>query len=321
MVSLFFKGSSLPFVGYKVIDIEGDTITPIIKWEVDPQDKNVVNFTAESSTGSDIDWSQSKWTFGDGSETQYGVTATHKYGLDANSREYKVSLTLYRRQDNGSSETKTATQTVRIADDKIFPVIKAKLHNNGYLVLSAEESEGRGLLLDRSVWIFEGQGDSSSYSKAIKGGVIKKKSYDKNSLISNSTQAKMDAQIRTGINFDSSQSAWGKYAQAFTGLSTFFSVSAGMSSEMGTQTQNNINSSDTVDDYDYSDFKDDNQSFSTQNTITGAMCKRDVNGAKSIRVTLFVYRSNPDGSLKGESITVDVIVESAKGGNGVIYGK
>ncbi|HOV13273.1 MAG TPA: PKD domain-containing protein, partial [Spirochaetota bacterium] len=165
MVSLFFKGSSLPFVGYKVIDIEGDTITPIIKWEVDPQDKNVVNFTAESSTGSDIDWSQSKWTFGDGSETQYGVTATHKYGLDANSREYKVSLTLYRRQDNGSSETKTATQTVRIADDKIFPVIKAKLHNNGYLVLSAEESEGRGLLLDRSVWIFEGQGDSSSYSK------------------------------------------------------------------------------------------------------------------------------------------------------------
>jgi hypothetical protein len=69
MVLMYLKGDSRPFVGYTSIDVAGDALLPIISWQKDSADPNTITFSAENSKGSNIDWTQCRWTFGDSSET------------------------------------------------------------------------------------------------------------------------------------------------------------------------------------------------------------------------------------------------------------
>jgi hypothetical protein len=166
-VLLYYKGSQKPFVGYTSVDVEGELFIPQITWDtqIEGGDPFVINFSASQSVGSNIEWSSAKWSFGDSSEVQYGAAAVHKYGVDSQKREYVVSLTLSRKSSNGTEEVKTVYKKIVIGSDKVVPKITAEV-KNGTLILSAEESEGRGLMLDRSVWLFEGQGDQTSGSES-----------------------------------------------------------------------------------------------------------------------------------------------------------
>lgn len=287
MVEMFFRNDDRPFVGYKDIDIEGDELKPVITWDLGSGggDANVVNFSARDSSGSGIDWSQTKWTFGDSSESRYGASVSHKYSIDSSAREYKVSLTLVRKNTNGAQETATVYKTVNIASDEIKPVLKAVVESSGYLVLTSEESEGRGLLLDRTSWLFEGEGDSSSTTENIKDGVMVS-----TTVVDDNT-----------VHFDAG-------VQVSNG---FVTASAGTSFVLGDVTNTTSN--------DYSDFIDKTDSFSTSNSHIGATCRRYVGNQKRIVVTMFVYRMESDGSMKGESITVNVDCAKAGSSNGVKY--
>lgn len=171
MVTMYYKGNTYPFVGYTSIDIAGDELIPVITCDLDgeKQDEFVVYFSGEASHGYNIDWTQTKWTFGDSSEAQYGPVVVHKYPLASAKQEYKVSLTITRRLANGIVETKTAYKTIKLDGDKIKPVIKAALFGD-HMFLSAEESEGMGLLLDRSSWLFPGKGESEAMPPAGRMG-------------------------------------------------------------------------------------------------------------------------------------------------------
>ncbi|MBB6478467.1 PKD domain-containing protein [Spirochaeta isovalerica] len=278
MVEMFFQNDDRPFVGYKTIDIEGDELVPVITWDLGSGggDANVINFSAQASSGSGIDWSQTKWTFGDSSESQYGASVSHEYTIDGVSREYKVSLTLLRRSTNGVQETATVYKTINIASNEIKPVLKAQLHGDGYLVLTSEASEGRGLMLDRTSWLFEGEGDSQSLSLNTKEGTM------------SSTTVIDDNSVK------------------FSASVGFGPVSASSSFVLGDVTNTTTN--------DYSDFIDKNESFSTSNSHTGATCRRYVGDQKRIVVTMFVYRMSPDGGMTGESITVNVDCDEARSG-------
>jgi phenolic acid decarboxylase len=70
--------------------------------------------------------------------------------------------------------------------------------------------------------------------------------------------------------------------------------------------------------YSYSDTE--NYSFSTQNTHTGAVCRRYVGDDKYLVVTLFVYRMTQDG-MEGESVTVRINLNDPNLTRGVIYGR
>ena len=77
------------------------------------------------------------------------------------------------------------------------------------------------------------------------------------------------------------------------------------------------------DTTDYSEYTESNETFSSQNMHTGAICRRyvgknmdDVIPTKQ-RVTLFVYRMTADGGTEGTSITVNV--DLAKAVEGVSY--
>jgi hypothetical protein len=307
MVEMFLKGSSFPFVGYKSIDIEASEVVPVITWdqELGVTDANVVVLSAQDSTGYNIDWSQTRWTFGDSSETQYGPVVTHKYPIDDTNMEYVVSMTLTRRNANGTTETFTEYKTIKIGSDEIKAVITAKLHSNGYLVLSAEDSEGRGLLLDRSVWLFEGEGDSQSLNVNQKVGTVEHQSHSSNENWSSNKSAGMELGTEGGP--------------------------AGILNKITLSTSTSISgsSSNTYDSTSYKDFIDNTESFSTQNTHTGAVCRRyigdyDIATANwreldNIYVTLYVYRANADGGFDGESITAWVNLEDAAKSGGVKY--
>ena len=99
-------------------------------------------------------------------------------------------------------ETKTAYKTIKLDGDKIKPVIKAALYDD-HLVLSAEESEGIGLLLDRCSWLFPGKGDSESYSTSQQDGVIMRESHSRSFGIneSNTFTVGSDVPVFSGASF------------------------------------------------------------------------------------------------------------------------
>ena len=165
IVEMFFVGNTKPFVGYKTVDVEGDEFIPVIELHTETSEPNVITFTAGSSQGSNIDWSQAKWTFGDSSEAQYGPSSVHKYNVNSGDKKYTVSLTLMRKSVNGTVETKTVYKDVKIGSGQIQPIIKAK--RVGYtIIFTAEDSTGTGLLLDRSIWLFDGDGDTETNSRS-----------------------------------------------------------------------------------------------------------------------------------------------------------
>ncbi len=281
MVEMFYKGNAKPYTVIKSIDVERDELVPVITWDLPDErsDENIVLFDAKDSLGSNIDWTQSKWTFGDSSESQYGKSAVHKYPADAQTKEYKVSLTIVRKSSNGTVESSTTTKNVRIASDKVVPVVKAKLNPDGYLVLSAEESEGRGILLDRCQWIFEGKGDSESGSVSTQTGKIRTNSY------SESATAGVNGGDRCIIVATTTEGA-----------------------------------NQSVQSYD--NYKNTNESFSSSNTHTGAICRKYIDNVLTgdyFMVTLFVYRVDSSGGMTGESVTVNIDLDEARKGRGVRY--
>ncbi|HAP44401.1 MAG: hypothetical protein A2087_13005 [Spirochaetes bacterium GWD1_61_31] len=167
MVEMFLKDGSKSYVGYRSIDIEGDTFTPDIKHDPDLKNPGTYTFSCAGSTGSGIQWSNARWNFGDGSAPLFGMAVTHHFNVTSTSRQFEVSLTLSR-GSGASMETKTVTRLVDFSNDAIRPVIKARMMGSslyGYtLILSAEDSRGMGLLLDRAIWLFPGSGDVVDHS-------------------------------------------------------------------------------------------------------------------------------------------------------------
>ena len=81
---MYLKGSTKPVTGYTSIDVAGDELVPMIEWDesYERTDKFTVHFSAQSSTGANIDWSRCVWTFGDFSSraaTQTGPRKQKQY--------------------------------------------------------------------------------------------------------------------------------------------------------------------------------------------------------------------------------------------------
>ncbi|HEX3044269.1 MAG TPA: cohesin domain-containing protein [Bacillota bacterium] len=300
LVEMYQKGESYPFVAYSTIDVEGDELLPIISTEVDNNQPNMITFKATDSRGSNISWDQAKWNFGDSKETQFGPVVTYEYPLNKKSAVYKVTLTLTRSNSNGFSENKTVTKEITIGPDKIKAVIKVTKQGDN-LLLSADESQGKGLLLDRSIWLFNGEGDSETVSKTIQGGIIRRQTHNTSKTYTTNAGASVSASA--GFNFN----VWGNY------------VSLDVSANAGTNYQYQTTDSPVSwEKADYSDYKNENLSFSSQNSQVGTICRRYVGGKKNVIVTLFVFRMNADGGVEGESITVNINLANLGGG---VYGK
>ena len=270
-----------------------------------------MTFTAQSSKGSNIDWAQTRWTFGDSSESQYGSVVAHQYPVDGTDRRYTVTVTLVRRLSNGLTETATTNKTIRIDSAEIKPVMRAELHDDGYLVVSAEESEGRGLMLDRTSWLFEGEGDGGSYTESRQDGVIRNES----STIGSS-------ESDTSSNTDT-HSAGGSVGGGYKWQSgAFIEASVNYNrtwSDTDSSTDTNSEST-SVSTTSYEDYVNTTESFSTSNSHTGAVARRHVDPEEGyVQVTMFVYRVNPDGTMVGESITVNVSLARAAERGGVRY--
>jgi hypothetical protein len=303
LVEMFLKGSSYPFVAYTTVDVEGDLLLPIITTEADPERPNLITFSAISSRGSNINWAQTRWSFGDSKEVQYGPVVTYEYPVTQTSATYKVTLTLNRTTADGIQEVKTTSKEIRIGADVIRAVIKAVKYGD-YLVLSAEESEGKGLLLDRCTWLFEGQGDTESFNENIQGGVIRRETYSESSTFSSHTKANLSMGLSYSIG--------GWFTPKFN-----VNVSTGI----GSSNEYTSSSSPVIwEKADYSDYKNENHSFSTQNSHIGAVARRYVGEEKNLVVTLFVYRVTEDG-VEGESVTVQINLNDTKLTRGVNYGK
>ena len=282
VVVMYFKNNAKPFTGYTSVDVDGDALVPVVMWDkADATANTEILFTASESTGSGIDWSQAKWTFGDGSPSQYGPAVGHKYALTTADASYKVSLTLTRRLSTGETETQTRYSTVNVGKDEVKPVIKAQYDaRTGVLVLSAADSEGRGLLLDRSLWFFPGAGDSVSSSTGKQTGTV----------------------VREGWNVGASVTA----GYEFEILENKTSISA-------------TGSWSTSKDTNTSDLTNTNDQFTNETTHMGISLRRYVGSQSSLPVVLSVYRQDPDGKLVGSSITVNVGLNDAAKSGGATY--
>lgn len=310
MVAMYLKGSSMPCINYASIDVEGDELIPIITYGVAEDDPGTITFIASNSKGSNIDWNNTKWTFGDSSESQYGAVVTKKYPVSGTNMKYRVTLTLTRRStNNGSTEIKVGTKDITIGKDELKAVIKAEVKGD-YIILSAEQSKGKGLLLDRSVWAFAGSMNSESFTKSTEDGVIKR------TMVNESNKNSLSIGFNTQI---------GVMSQQYSAGNSFFSMSNSLPqfyisalANFGTQTNNEIDKIDAYQKVDSSDYKNFNETFTNSDSHMGAICRRlikDKNGKKlsNICVSLFVYRMLTDGSMEGESITVSINVKEATG--------
>jgi len=280
VVVMYFKNNAKPFTGYTSVDVDGDALVPVVMWDkADATANTEILFTASESTGSGIDWSQAKWTFGDGSPSQYGPAAGHRYALTTADASYKVSLTLTRKLSTGETETQTRYSTVNVGKDEIKPVMKAQYDpRTGLLMLTAADSEGRGLLLDRSVWIFQGEGDSETTGKSHQNGTSSSSNWSLNASVSSS--------LSLGI------------VDVVTLSGSASTGSGGSSSDSATDSNNT--------------------SYTNENYHTGISARRWVAG-DTAQVTLAVYRQDPDGKLVGKTITVNVSLNDAAKSGGATY--
>jgi hypothetical protein len=322
MVVMYHQGGSKPYIGFKNIDIDGNELVPVLTWDVAEDDPNAYIFSAYDSTGANIDWTQTKWTFLDTTEAAYGPTVTHKFPVNSDGKTYSVALTIFRRLSNGTIESQTTTKEIKIGGDEIIPIVKAKAYGE-YLVLSAEDSIGRGLLLDRSVWLFAGEGDSYSYSEHVQGGIISRSNFSLagNQYIKNNINLYTHTQFGTQISFGAFALGSGSAFEIGDENGSFFRAGLRTDTDMGFSLE--ANESIAFDVQDYSGYTDENYSFSGSNMHTGTVCRKHVPaGQESVIVTLFVYRIESDGKMIGQSITVKIEMEDAKaqaGSGGVIY--
>jgi Tol biopolymer transport system component len=307
MVNMYFKGGSFPFVGYKNIDVEGDELIPVFDIEQSSEDSLIFIFSAENSSGSNIDWTQTKWTFLDTSESLYGPVVAHKFPADDVDRTYMVRLTLVRKSSTGIVETKSLTQEIDITKDEIIPAVTAKLYDD-YLVLSAEGSTGKGLLLDRSVWMFPGEGDTGSYSAHYEGGVINRGNINLSAeaYLRSNTNIYSQAQVGTEIDIG----FFGGHLHLGGENGCFFKAGVRNDIDIGASLQ--TGGAYTTEVVDYSNYTNENKSFSASNMHTGAVCRRYAGDVNNVIVTLFIFRMNKDGGMTGKSITVKIDLKKVK---------
>jgi len=301
VVTMFFKNNAVPFYGYTSVDIEGDALVPAISWDkADASTGSEIVFTAEQSLGAGIDWSQSKWTFGDGSPSQYGPSVSHRYEASSKNASYKVSLTLTRRLGSGELETATQFTTVTIGKDEVTPIIRARLLSDGNLVLSASESEGRGLLLERSIWVFPDVADNETITKNRQTGKSMSQSWNLEARAWVGAQTPSTSVVNAGIlaqvtgNIGGSHSDTRNDAISSTYTNTNFHTGITARRWIG-----NFGVSDSVDHF--------NPSASNGN------------GKSTIRVQLSIFRVEKDNSVVGETITVDVNISAARSSAGAVY--
>lgn len=283
IVEMFMKGDSKPFVAYKPIDVAGNELIPVIMMDTSQDDPNMMVFSADASVGANIDWLNTKWTFMDTGESQYGPYATHTFPASLNSRKYMVMLTLFRKLSNGEVETKTLQKEISVDSAEITPVVKAKVFD-GTLVLSAEESRGKGLLLDRALWVFPGQGDSTTFTDNTQYGTINKDTW----TFSANTGVEWTFDVPIGD----------------------LTIKAGVGVSFNHETTN------------YDSYRNVTNALTTLNEHTGVICRRYVGSASSQIVTLLVYRMTRDGGVEGKSITVNIDLKKAAamaGTDGVTY--
>lgn len=291
-VEMYLKGASKPIIGYGNVPVQRDELRPIIKETRNSDNSNIITFDASSSVGHNIDWPRAKWTFGDSSEYQYGSTVVHTYPNDSDNSEYRVTLTLSRNSSNGSVETKTLHRNIDIGSNEIVPKIKAVKRGNT-IFLSAEESEGHGLMIERSLWNFDGKGDSGSRVENIEEGRATRSSTN------------LGAGISTGVSIE--QNVGFGVGQEGEGVG-YWNVRQGSFISMEASMKGNIYSDGIIDrSYDY--FRGQ-ESFSSQNSHVGATCRRSIidtsDSEKTIFVSLTVFRVESDGGIKAETITVAI---------------
>lgn len=280
-VQMFFKGSTKPFVKNINVKVKGDRLLAIIKEEytldIKGADKYVRTFTAADSLGENIDWQNCKWTFGDSSEYQYGPVATHRFPYGRDNAYYTVTLTISRNTKDGKMEISTDTYVVNMAKDELNAKITVRQEGT-YVVFSAEESEGRGLLLDRSMWLFEGadsenwgESESDSYSRTV--GSSESFSYE----LGLGLDTVFEYQLGSGS---------GPYFRNSYGLG--FNWNWGWNwSQQGSHTDSSQFSLSSGE--------------SSNNIYSGASCRKMIDGWLYKRVTLVVYRALPDGTIEAQS--------------------
>ncbi|MBN2737127.1 MAG: fibronectin type III domain-containing protein [Spirochaetales bacterium] len=281
IVEMFLKGDSMPFVRYESIDVEGDSLVPIIETMTDSDVDGAVLLSAESSQGSNIDWSQVKWTILETAQTLYGPVISYKFPPSDRS-SYTAVLTLTRRLANGQLEVKSSAPTpVSVEPDEIVPKIKA-WKDGDTLFLSAENSIGRGLLLDRAVWSFPGEGDSMSENINTKSGT----------LITNNFNVGARANATVGVRSQVVGPALG----------------FGVVHELYYDVNANAHIGDEYTATDYSgNYADKTDSFSSSNYHSGPICRRYIGNVEKQIVTLYIYRMTPDGGVEGKSITINIV--------------
>ncbi len=305
LVKMYHNNSSYPFIEYQSLNIEGSVIEPVITYSIDPEKPNKILFSAYDSTGTNISWSRTRWSFGDSSQPEGGGTVLHNFPAESEGTSYRVTMTLTRLAFNGALEENfTVTKEITVGADALRAVVKASVVD-GFLILSAAESEGQNLQLDRSVWLFSGAGDSGSSSNNVQEGTMERSSTNlsMNSYWNNSTGANLTYSFG---NFFS-PIALEIYAKTAFG----FNTGSGSTKVWDTYTPSD-------------DYINGSNSFSTQNSHTGAVCRRSIDaGQQYCIVALTVYRQTGTGEMEVETVRVKIDLDKARanaGTTGVIYG-
>jgi hypothetical protein len=280
-VQMFYKGSTRPFVKNTNVKVKGDRLQAIIKEEytldIKGADKYTRTFTAADSLGENIDWQNCKWTFGDSSEYQYGPVATHRFPYNRDNAYYTVTVTISRRTKDGKTEISTDSYVVNMAEDTLNAKITVRQEGN-YVVFSAEKSEGRGLLLDRSMWLFEGADSTNA------GDSTTEFDYDKVTLHSETATDRWNigSSLSTGFHvYDN-------------GVKPFLEVGVSFQYD---HTWVQANQDQYFTDQQFSQSSGE----SSNNIYSGASCRKMIDGWTSKRVTLVVYRALPDGTMEAQT--------------------
>lgn len=293
-VIMYSKNSPKPFYGFTNISQEDNVWEPIIHWTKPEgsQDPNTILFSAEQSMGNNILWSKSQWSFADSSVTNYGVTALHTFPVLSNNGEKshgnKVTLTLTRLLPDGTEETKSATRIIDLNNEDI----KSRLHadfnkESGILKLSSVNSEGKGLLLDRTIWVFEDEGYIST-------GPINSAAFS-----------------TTRISAFPASNQQSTLEKNISSLSESGSVSG-------------ISHSDIIEEIKKLTYIQqeitNTENISFGKNPSGPVIHLNIEpGTQFIKIAMAVYKYNSDGSVTAETLMVNIDLEKASQDKGYLY--
>jgi photosystem II stability/assembly factor-like uncharacterized protein len=122
----------------------------------DLQDRNLVIFDAQRSLGSNIEFSNAKWDFGDQSPEAFGPVVSHSYPISKSVKRYPVTLTLTRHIGN-NEETRAVTTVISVEADVFEPKIDYTFdeQNRNTAYLTVEKSVGANIAWSETTWCIE----------------------------------------------------------------------------------------------------------------------------------------------------------------------